>query len=133
MSRTRLSLFGKTCLAYSPTGETLSDAFLLHWPAQMRQYSRQGENGQTLVMCLDPGGQSLGASLMPNISDWPNAAVVCSLLHVLETGPIPERFFLSSTACAGILRRAEKRRWTLPGYLMQALGAVADLDKTLPQ
>ncbi len=125
MSQTQLSLFGKTFLEYSPIGETLSDAFLLHWPEKRRRYSRQGENGRTLVMCLDPAGQSLGESSMPNISDWPNAASVCSLSDVLETGPIPERFFLSSTACAGILRRAEKRGRTFPEPLKAALEEAA--------
>ena len=122
----RLTFFGKTCLEYSPTGETLSDAFLLHWPAKHRHWNRQGENGQTLVMCLDPAGQSHGSSKMPNISAWPNAAAVCSLSQVLETGPIPEKYFLSSKACAGILRRAEKRGRTLPEPLREALVAVAE-------
>ena len=125
MNQTQLSLFGKTSLEYSQTGETLSDAFCAHWPAKHRNWNRQGENGQTLVMCLAPAGQSLGESLMPNISDWPNAANVCSLSHVLETAPIPERYFLSSTACAGILRRADKRRRTLPEPLRKALEEVA--------
>ena len=62
---------------------------------------------------------------MPNISEWPNDAVVCSLSQVLEQGSIPSRFFLSSTACAGILRRAEKRGKQLPEALQKALEAVA--------
>jgi DNA (cytosine-5)-methyltransferase 1 len=44
----------------------------------------------------------------------------------LETGPIPPRFFLSSKACQGILRRAEKRGKTLPPQLAHALRAAAD-------
>ena len=58
---------------------------------------------------------------MPNISGWPNDASVCSLSQVLERGSIPQRFFLSSTACAGILRRAEKREKVLPEQLRNAL------------
>ena len=121
MSAIQLSLFGKMSPEFSPTGETLSDAFWQHWPAKMRRFSRQGEDGRTLVMCLDPAGQSRGASLMPNISAWPNAAAVSSLSHVLAEEPIPERFFLSSAACAGILRRAAKRGRTLPRLLQEAL------------
>jgi len=63
--------------------------------------------------------------LTPNTSAWPNDASVCSLSQVLETGSIPQRFFLSSTACAGILRRAEKRGKALPHALQQALQTVA--------
>jgi hypothetical protein len=58
---------------------------------------------------------------MPNISDWPNDASVCLLSQVLEKGSIPQRYFLSSTACAGILRRADKRGKELPPMLKQAL------------
>jgi hypothetical protein len=54
---------------------------------------------------------------MPNISAWPNDAVVCSLSQVLEQGSIQRRYFLSSKACEGILRRAEKRGKTLPAAL----------------
>lgn len=60
---------------------------------------------------------------MPNISDWPNVVAASSLSQVLETGLIPQRYFLSPTACAGILRRAENRGKTLPTALQAALKA----------
>jgi hypothetical protein len=47
-------------------------------------------------------------------SEWPSDAAVCSLSDTLETGDVPQRFFLSATACKGILRRAEKRGKELP-------------------
>ncbi len=64
---------------------------------------------------------------MLNTSAWPSAAggSLCSLSEVLETGPVPERFFLSGRACSGILRRAEKRGKELPPQLQAALMAVA--------
>jgi hypothetical protein len=86
---------------------------------------RHGANGRTRVWLLDPRAQSRGGSSTPNSSDFPNAAVVCSLSQVLERGSIPPRFFLSSKACAGILRRAGKRGKTLPPMLHQALTSVA--------
>ena len=58
-------------------------------------------------------------------SEWPKDAAVCSLSDVLETGDVPLRFFLSATACKGILRRAEKRGKQLPPALMCALEEVA--------
>ena len=60
-----------------------------------------------------------------NTLEWPSAAAVCSLSDVLETQPVPQRFFLSATACKGILRRAEKRGKQLPEQLRAALSAVA--------
>ena len=48
-----------------------------------------------------------------------------ALSQVLEKGSIPQRYFLSGTACAGILRRAERRGKELPTQLLHALQAVA--------
>jgi hypothetical protein len=43
------------------------------------------------------------------------------LSDTLETGDVPQRFFLSAKACQGILRRAEKRGKALPDGLRNAL------------
>ena len=64
-------------------------------------------------------------------SEWPNDAVVCSLSDTLETGDVPQRFYLSPRACAGILRRAEKRGKNLPPHLQRALKAVVDSEQIL--
>ena len=58
-------------------------------------------------------------------SEWPSAVAVCSLSQTLETGPLPQRFYLSQKACAGILRRAAKRGKELPPMLREALEMVA--------
>ena len=50
---------------------------------------------------------------------------LCALSEVLETGNVPQRFFLSATACQGILRRADKRGKELPEALRLALQQVA--------
>ena len=63
-----------------------------------------------------------------NGSEWPSDAAVCSLLDVLETRPVPQRFFLSPKACAGILRRAEKRGKALPEALAVALRTAASRE-----
>jgi len=64
-----------------------------------------------------------------SISEFHSAADACSLSDVLETGEVPQRFFLSSTACKGILRRAEKRGKTLPSALQQAFSAMTQTQK----
>jgi hypothetical protein len=61
------------------------------------------------------------AFLTLNGSEWPKDAVVCSLSDTLEIGDLPQRYYLSATACAGILRRAEKREKELPQMLRSAL------------
>ena len=83
-------------------------------------------DGQTRVLCLDPGDKLLGASLTRSISGWHSEGAEygfsrVTLSEVLETGPVPERYFLSKAACAGILRRAERRGKKLPEHLEAAL------------
>ena len=54
---------------------------------------------------------------------------VCSLSDILEaSGNVQRRYCLSAKACAGILRRAEKRGKELPPALLKALMAVAGLE-----
>ena len=94
---------------------------------------RETEDG-TLVPSSE-GWQSAGMGsptecLTLSISDWPSDGSVCSLSDILETGDVPQRFFLSARACAGILRRAEKRGKELPTTLRHALEQVgADLSE----
>jgi hypothetical protein len=61
-------------------------------------------------------------------SESHNAAVECSLSDTLETGVLPRRFYLSAKACAGILRRADKRGKALPPNLESALRSVVEAD-----
>ena len=57
---------------------------------------------------------------------WRSGASVCSLSDILEdSGSVPQRFFLTPKACAGILRRAGRRGKELPTALRQALEQVA--------
>jgi hypothetical protein len=66
-----------------------------------------------------------------NTSEWHSAAAVFSLSDTLETGDLPQRFFLSATACQGILRRAEKRGKVLPEQLQRALESVVTTTKNV--
>jgi hypothetical protein len=49
---------------------------------------------------------------------------VSSLSDILETGDLPQRYYLSAKACSGILRRAGKRGRSLPHSLATALALV---------
>lgn len=57
-------------------------------------------------------------------SEFPKDAAASSLSAILETRPIPEKYFLSPKACAGILRRASKRGKELDTHLKAGLEAV---------
>lgn len=117
-------LSGRTCQESSPLKTTPSVAFWEACREKNVSSSRQGKGGRTLVVCMDPKGQSHGDASMPNTSAWPNDASVCLLSHVLQTKEIPPHFYLSLKGCEGILRRAEKRGKQLPPSLRDALEAV---------
>jgi hypothetical protein len=64
--------------------------------------------------------------LTPSISGWHKEGGEygfsrVTLSEVLEAGPVPERYFLSKAACAGILLRAELRGKKVPEHLEAAL------------
>lgn len=96
----------------------------------------QATTGEPLVPSslawANSGMGTRGQALMLNTSDWRSGASVCSLSQVLEAGSVPQRYFLTPRACAGILRRAEKRGKVLPEHLERALVAVAAL-RTNPE
>ena len=98
--------FGKTSPACYPVTEETT------LPASFEGWANAGMGSHTEFLTL-------------SISEWPNDADVCLLSDVLEIGEVPRRFFLSATACAGILRRAEKRGKLLPKALEMALQSVA--------
>lgn len=61
-----------------------------------------------------------GASWMPNTGESPSEGRESTLSQILEDGP-QEKYYLSEKACAGILRRAQKRGKSLPEKLKTAL------------
>ena len=89
---------------------------------------RQTEDGILVPSSGRWGNSAMGGpceSWTLNTLESPSVAVESSLSLVLETGELPQRFFLSEKACAGILRRAGKRGKALPPMLEQALRQAA--------
>ncbi len=120
----RSSLSTKMSQEYSAPRIMRSDAFSPLLSGKKSRSNRQGEDGRTVVMCLDPKERLSGEYSMLNTQEWPNDAAVCLLSQVLEPS-VSSKYFLSAKACAGILRRAEKRGKALPTMLLDALRVVA--------
>jgi len=108
-----------------------TDEILLRWLERWLGASLafREMDGKTPELLLANKGKWSGASWTRNGSEWRKGGVVCSLSQILETGQIESRYFLSATACSGILRRAEKRGKALPEPLRQALAAVAEQER----
>ena len=125
------SCCGKTSQESCPTSQTPSGACLPDWLDAMTRCCPVEADGQTRVLCLDTKDKLLGASSTPSISGWHKEGAEygfarVTLSEVLEDGPVPARYFLSAAACAGILRRAERRGKKLPAHLEAALTGMAD-------
>ena len=67
-----------------------------------------------------------GGSMMLNTGESPSVARESTLSQILQANA-PEKYYLSAKACAGILRRAEKRGKELPTMLKDALEEVVAL------
>ena len=63
---------------------------------------------------------SLGGYWTLNFGVSPKEEIASSLSQILED-TVPEKYYLSPTACGGIIRRSEKRGKELPAILKQAL------------
>jgi len=72
---------------------------------------------------FNSGMASHGLLWTANTSEWRNGGDACSLSDILEESP-NRKYLLSPKACAGILRRAEKRGKVLPEALRLALRGV---------
>jgi len=68
-----------------------------------------------------------GGSMTLNTGESPSEENASTLSQILDLNA-PEKYYLSPRACAGILRRAEKRGKELPSMLRDALMEVIGLD-----
>jgi hypothetical protein len=107
----------------------------------LRDYGPDGWSGRTSPACcrlmederLEPFSDSWGNSGMGSLTEfltlstaeYHSDGVGSSLSDILETGEVQQRYYLSATACRGILRRAKKRGKALPDALRVALESVA--------
>ena len=119
----------RVAISCSPILQFLTDTAPAGWSGRMSPVSCRLTEDGLLAPCLE-GWQNAGMGshtgfLTLSTSEWPSDAAVCLLSDTLETGDLPQRYFLSATACKGILRRAEKRGKALPPALDSALQAVS--------
>ena len=77
-------------------------------------------NGQRLDASWETVTALPGASMTLNTGECPSEERESTLSQILEANA-PEKYYLSAKACAGILRRAERRGKELPTMLREAL------------
>ena len=131
---------GKMSLARSarPQGMTSKrssrSSFMLRNHTFMLLDLRPGA-GNILGPCWEYNPVWLGPLGTLNTSECPKGVVESSLSQILVDSA-PSRYYLSQTACLGILRRAEERGKELPWQLEQALRIQAGLEtpsRALPE
>ena len=120
-----------------------TDAAISRLPMRdwLTKFARAGSSGKTsLASChqtadgtfqpsrgrwLNSGMGSPSECWTLNSSEFPSDVEECFLSDILETGDLPERYFLSPRACRGILRRLEKRGRSLSEDLRSAFEKAA--------
>jgi len=85
------------------------------------------ESGSLLGLSWEMVGALPGESMTLNFGESPSEERGSTLSQILDL-QAPEKYSLSPRACAGILRRAEKRGKTLPDMLRDALMEVVGSD-----
>lgn len=123
----QLSLFGKTYPERSvPTEEKISEPCWKNLPAwnsqtfQFLDLRVGGADGAKLEQSPETDGLWHGDSLTLNIGESPKEESVSLLSWILEDN-VPQKYYLSTRACQGILTRASRRGKPLPEILKQAL------------
>ena len=69
-----------------------------------------------------------GVCLTASISESPSLGSESTLLDVVMTGEVPQKYFLSAQACSGILVRAARRGKKLPALLNLVLTQQTDMQ-----
>lgn len=116
--------FGKTSVASSVIEEMHSASFSKLLPSRGVNYAHQGDDGKTLVMCIEAESELPGAFSTLNFSECPSDAVESTLSSVLEAS-VPVKYCLTAQGAQGILNRAARRNVTLPDYIRTHLEFVA--------
>ena len=93
---------------------------------------RPGMGGNLLGAYWEMDTVLPGEPMMLNTGESPNAVRESTLSQILQLD-VPEKYSLSPKACAGIIRRAERRGKELPDMLKEALmeviGRAGGLEK----
>jgi len=132
------TLCGKTSPAPSvPTEEKTSEPSLKRSaPSAKRTLMfldlREGLGGNLLGAYWEMDTVLPGESTMLSTGESPNVVKESTLSQILQQDA-PERYSLSPKACAGIIRRAEKRGKELPSMLKDALMEVIGLAGGIDQ
>jgi hypothetical protein len=126
--------FGKMSPEHSPRQTAKTSGRLLKKPSELQTTDYQfldlrPGGGNLLGPCWETNSPSLGEFWMLNTGASPKDAVESSLSQILQ-GEVPQRYYLSKTACLGILRRAHERGKELPAQLKTALEIQAGLSDT---
>jgi hypothetical protein len=123
---------GKMSPVHSPRQTAKTSGRLSKKPSELQTTDYQfldlrPGGGNLLGPCWETNSPSLGEFWMLNTGASPKDAVESSLSQILQ-GEVPQRYYLSKTACLGILRRAHERGKELPAQLKTALEIQAGLS-----
>ena len=91
------------------------------WTAPYLYLDLREGYGSLLGPLWETNSPSLGESWTLNTGPAPRSGGNASILSQILVDSAPQKYYLSRTACLGILRRAKKRGKALPPVLKRAL------------
>ena len=113
---------GKTCLVPLTHQVEMILEPCLKRSQKLKFQCLQTTNGLTQGWFNATDVKLLGDAWMLNIGVSPNVEIVCGLSQILQSpADVPKKYYLSSRAAAGIIRRAKERKKELPEALRIAL------------
>ena len=123
MEKSRDGVSGKTCAApFHRTAALTSKPYSTRCDKSKTQTLIRLDltSGQTQAASWQTVTVSPGGFWTLNSGEFPNADAASTLSQILEVN-VPSKYFLSSKACEGIIRRAQARGKELPPLLKAAL------------
>lgn len=126
--------FGKMCPVHFPaikekTSGPCSKPLRKSETPKFQYLCLKKANGQKPDASWEMAGALPGVHTMLNFGECPSDARESTLSQILEVN-VPEKYYLSSKAREGILRRAERRGKELPKMLKEALLQMIEREKT---
>lgn len=112
-----------------PTTTPSAVSFQDLWDSTFQSIPLMDENFQRVATLSVPREAVRGDCLTLNTSEAPNHVRESTLWQVLVKDSIPEKYYLSSRACEGIINRAERKGKPLPPLLRLALEATIEEQK----
>lgn len=94
------------------------------------KYARKTTNNLGANLYLFDNVTLINSNLYLNSSAVPNEPIESTIEEIVQVNYVPEKFYLSSQACKGILRRKDEREINMNSQLEKLMTTISEKEKT---